>query len=286
MRLRREIRRFRARAGFSKSNCGVSSSGMPGILQEIVAHKKLEVEEAQRARPAADLERALAGAGPVRSFAAALEARAPIALIAEIKRASPAAGVIRAEFDPVALAKTYERCGAACLSVLTDGKYFQGALNDLVAARRNISIPVLRKDFFIDRYQVLEARVAGADCVLLIAECLNDCRMRDLYFYASELGMECLIEVYDVENLDRVLKLEPPVIGVNNRNLQTFVTDLEHTIRLAPRIVPNALLVSESGVRTRADVLKLREAGVRAVLVGETLMRSADVGAKIAELIS
>ena len=149
-----------------------------------------------------------------------------------------------------------------------------------------VGLPVLRKDFLIDRYQVLEVRAAGADCVLLIAECLDDCRLRDLYFYASELGMDALIELYEVENLDRVLKLEPPLIGMNNRNLRTFVTDLEHTIRLAPRIVPQSLLVSESGIRTRDDVLQLKEAGVRAILVGETLMRSDDVGGKIGELLS
>ena len=148
-----------------------------------------------------------------------------------------------------------------------------------------IRLPVLRKDFLIDRYQVLEARAAGADCVLLIAECLDDCHLRDLYFYASELGMDALIELYDVENLDRVLKLEPPLIGINNRNLRTFVTDLEHTLQLAPRIVPQSLLVSESGIRTRDDVLQLKEAGVRAILVGETLMRADDIGGKIDELL-
>jgi indole-3-glycerol phosphate synthase len=259
---------------------------MSDILQEIVAHKRTEVDRAKRLRPTASLEASLAAAPAVRGFVAALEAREPIALIAEVKQASPSAGLIRSEFDPVKIATAYERHGATCISVLTDEKYFRGSLDDLIAVRKTIRLPVLRKDFLVDRYQVLEARAAGADCVLLIAECLDDCRLRDLYFYASELGMDALIELYEVENLDRVLKLEPPLIGVNNRNLRTFVTELDHTVQLAPRIVPQALLVSESGIRTRDDVLKLRAAGVRAILVGETLMRSDDVGAEISELLA
>jgi indole-3-glycerol phosphate synthase len=259
---------------------------MSDILREIVAHKRTEVDRAKRLRPPASLEARLSAAPAVRGFAAALEARGPIALIAEVKQASPSAGLIRAEFDPVKIATAYERHGAACVSVLTDEKYFHGSLDDLAAVRQAISLPVLRKDFFVDRYQVLEARAAGADCILLIAECLDDCRLRELYFYASELGMDVLIELYEVENLERVLKLEPALVGVNNRNLRTFVTELEHTVHLAPRIVPQALLVSESGIRTRDDVLKLRQAGVRAILVGETLMRSDDVGAKISELLA
>jgi len=259
---------------------------MSDILQEIVAYKRTEVDRAKRLRPTASLGASLAAAPGVRGFVAALEAREPIALIAEVKQASPSVGLIRSEFDPVKIATAYERHGAACVSVLTDEKYFHGSLDDLTAVRQAIRLPVLRKDFLIDRYQVLEARAAGADCVLLIAECLDDCRLRELYFYASELGMDALIEFYEVENLERVLKLEPPLIGVNNRNLRTFVTELEHTVQLAPRIVPQALLVSESGIRTRGDVLKLREAGVRAILVGETLMRSDDVGAKIGELLA
>ncbi len=259
---------------------------MSDILQEIVAHKRNEVERAKQLRPARNLEAHLALAPSVRGFAAALAARSPIGLIAEVKQASPSAGIMRSDFDPVAIAAAYEKFGATCLSVLTDEKYFHGSLDDLTAVREAVGLPVLRKDFFIDRYQVLEARAAGADCILLIAECLDDCRMRDLYFYASELGMDALIELYDTENLDRVLKLEPPLIGVNNRNLRTFVTDLSHTIALAPRIVPSALLVSESGIRVQSDVHRLRSSGVRAILVGETLMRSEDVESKIHELLS
>jgi indole-3-glycerol phosphate synthase len=258
---------------------------MPDVLAEIVEHKRIEVALAKQVRPAAELEALLSAAPGPRGFVEALRAatRAP-ALIAEVKRASPSAGLIRADFDPAATAIEYERHGAAAVSVLTDEKYFQGRLDDLVAVRREVSIPVLRKDFLVDRYQVLEARAAGADCVLLIAECLDDCRMRDLYFYGSELGMDALIEVYDEQNLDRVLALDPPLVGVNNRDLRSFETDLEHTLRLAPRVVGRSLLVSESGIRTPQDVARLQQAGVGAILVGETLMRSDDVGAAIGRL--
>jgi indole-3-glycerol phosphate synthase len=273
-------------AGFFATVGAVSSVAMSDILREIVAHKRVEVDRAKHLRPTASLEARLADAPAVQGFVAALETRRPIALIAEVKRASPSAGVISTEFDPVKTAAAYERHGAACVSVLTDEKYFQGSLDDLTSVRQAISLPVMRKDFLVDRYQVLEARAAGADCVLLIAECLEDCRLRELYFYASELGMDALIELYEVENLERVLKLEPALVGINNRDLRTFVTDLDHTIRLAPRIVGQSLLVSESGIRTKGDVLKLKQAGVRAILVGETLMRSNDVGAQIDELLS
>ena len=169
--------------------------------------------------------------------------------------------------------------------MLTDEHFFLGHLDYLRAVRQAVSIPVLRKDFMIDRYQVLEARAAGADCILLIAECLDDCHLRDLYFYASELGMESLIEIYDVENLDRVLKLEPALMGVNNRDLRTFVTDLEHTIRLAKQIPSTTLLVSESGIKTRADIDRVKSGGARAILVGETLMRSPEIGLAVDALM-
>jgi indole-3-glycerol phosphate synthase len=259
---------------------------MTDVLREIVDHKRIELDRAKSLCPAHELERRLADAPPVRGFAAAIAARGPVALIAEIKRASPSAGLIRGDIDPVAVAATYERSGAACLSVLTDERFFHGSLDDLRAVRQAVSLPVLRKDFLIDRYQVLEARAAGADCVLLIAECLDNCRLRELYFFASELGMDALIEIYEADNLDRVLELEPPLIGINNRNLRTFDTDLAHTLRLAPRAAARALLVSESGIRTGDDVARLESAGVRAILVGETLMRADDVGAKVAELLS
>jgi indole-3-glycerol phosphate synthase len=193
--------------------------------------------------------------------------------------------VIRPDFDPVQIAKIYERHGASCLSVLTDEHFFLGHLDYLRAVRAAVSIPVLRKDFLIDRYQVLEARAAGADCILLIAECLDDCHLRDLYFYAAELGMESLIEIYDVENLDRVLKLEPALMGINNRDLRTFVTDLDHTTRLAKDIPSTTLLVSESGIRTRADIDRVKAGGARAILVGETLMRSPEIGPAVDRLM-
>jgi len=255
------------------------------VLDTIVARKGEEIAAAKARRPAGQLERDLAGAPPVRNFAGALRAAEGMALIAEVKKASPSAGVIRADFDPVAIALTYERHGASCLSVLTDEHFFQGSLDYLRAVRAAVSIPVLRKDFLLDRYQVLEARAAGADAVLLIAECLNDCELRDLYFYASELGMDALVEIYDPENLDRVLALEPELLGINNRDLRTFVTDLDHSIRLGARIPAKTLLVSESGIRVREDVVRLQQAGCRAILVGETLMRSEDMGEKIKELL-
>lgn len=261
---------------------------MSHVLDEIVAHKRIEIAEAKHRKPAELLESELAPAPPVRDFVAALRTSSEqigVGMIAEVKKASPSAGLIRADFDPVAIAKTYEANGAACISCLTDEKYFQGRLEYLTAIKRVVSLPVLRKDFIVDRYQVLEARAAGADAILLIAECLDDCTMRDLYFYASELGMECLIELYEPDNLDRVLKLQPPLVGVNNRNLKTMITDLDHTIRLAPRIAAQSLLVAESGIRTRSDVERLVAAGCRAILVGESLMKSADIGAAVRGLL-
>ncbi len=261
---------------------------MPNVLDDIVAHKLTEIAVATSSVPAAMLEQQLDFAPPVRDFVAALRTsaeRVGVGMIAEVKKASPSAGLIRADFDPIAIAKTYEASGAACISCLTDEKYFQGRLEYLTAIKQAVSLPVLRKDFIVDRYQVLEARAAGADAILLIAECLDDCHLRDLYFYASELGMECLIELYEPANLDRVLKLQPPLVGVNNRNLKTMITDLDHTIRLAPRITAQSLLVAESGIRTRADVERLQAAGCRAILVGESLMRSADIGAGVRELL-
>ena len=255
------------------------------LLEKIIAEKHKEIAVAKRSRPAEMLSEHIGAAPPVRDFAAALRPQSGMHVIAEVKKASPSVGLIRSDFDPAAIARTYAANGAACISVLTDRPFFQGSLDDLIAVRNAVTIPVLRKDFFLDRYQVLEARVAGADCILLIAECLDDCRLRDLYFYASELGMESLIEIYEAENLDRVLKLEPALVGINNRNLRTFVTDLGHSIALAPRVPPDCTLVSESGIDTRSDVLRLEQAGIRAILVGETLMRADDIGAKLRELL-
>ncbi|MFM9964713.1 MAG: indole-3-glycerol phosphate synthase TrpC [Planctomycetaceae bacterium] len=261
---------------------------VPNVLDDIVADKLTEIAAAKQRVSVESLASRLASAAPPRDFVAALQSSAErigVGMIAEVKKASPSAGLIRADFDPVAIAKTYEANGAACISCLTDEKYFQGRLEYLTAIKQAVSLPVLRKDFIVDRYQVLEARAAGADAILLIAECLDDCHLRDLYFYASELGMECLIELYEPDNLDRVLKLQPPLVGVNNRNLKTMITDFDQTIRLAPRIAAQSLLVAESGIRTRADVERLVAAGCRAILVGESLMRSADIGASVRELL-
>lgn len=259
---------------------------MTNILDKIVAKKREEIEAARRQRPLEQLHEQLASAPPVRDFVGALEkCGSDVGVIAEVKKASPSAGLIREDFDPVTIAQIYEANGAACISVLTDAEFFRGSLDDLRTVRQVVALPVLRKDFILDRYQVLEARAAGADCVLLIAECLDDCRLRDLYFYASELGMDALIELYEPENLDAVLKLDPPLVGVNNRNLKTFMTDLEHSIQLSSRVPQQTVFVSESGIRDRDDVVRLRDAGIRAILVGETLMRSPDIGEKLRELL-
>jgi indole-3-glycerol phosphate synthase len=255
------------------------------VLDSIVAQKREEIAAARRRRSEADLERAAADAPPVRDFVAALRAAPGIGLIAEIKKASPSAGLIRDDFDPVEIAKIYEAHGASCLSVLTDEQFFQGHLDYLTAVRQAVACPVLRKDFVLDPFQVLEARAAGADAVLLIAECLDDATLSDLYSRIVALGMTALVELYEPANLERVLALNPPLVGVNNRNLKTFVTDLKHTLHLATKMPPGTLLVSESGIRTREDVLRLKSAGCGAILVGETLMRSPDIGKMVDELL-
>lgn len=259
---------------------------MSDVLAEICETKRGEIAAAKSRVSEDDLRVRLTDVAPPRDFLAALRASSGIGLIAEVKKASPSAGLIRKDFDPVKIAKIYESAGAACISCLTDEPYFKGKLAYLTDIRSSVSIPIMRKDFILDRYQVTEARAAGADCILLIAECLDDCTMRDLYFYASELGMECLVEVYEPENLDRVLKLEAPLVGINNRNLKTFVTDLKHSTDLAARVPDNVYLVSESGIRQRSDVDHLLRCGVRGILVGETLMRQDDISAKVHELIS
>jgi indole-3-glycerol phosphate synthase len=255
------------------------------VLDQIVADKRQEIEQAKTLCPLHELEAQLADARQVRDFVAALKNADEIGLIAEVKKASPSAGIIREDFDPVEIALTYQENGAACLSVLTDEPYFQGHLDYLKAVRAAVEIPVMRKEFIIDPYQVVEARAAGADCILLIAECLNDCNLRELYFQASDLGMECLIEIYDPENLERVLKLDPPLLGINNRDLKTFVTELSHTTDLAKDVPDETLLVSESGIRTYEDVLHLKQFGVKGILVGESLMRQDDIGLAVRQLL-
>ena len=258
---------------------------MPTILDKIVATKQEEIAAAKAALPEAELRAQLTDAPPVRNFFAALNQPGKICLIAEIKKASPSVGLIREDFDPVKIGQIYERHGASCLSVLTDAQYFQGSLEYLRNVRQAVNIPLLRKDFILDSYQLIEARAAGADGVLLIAECLDDCNLRKLFNEAVELGLTPLVELYEPENLERVLNAGATLIGVNNRNLHTFEVDLEHTLRLRRQVPDQCLLVGESGIRTRADVLRLQEAGVDAMLVGESLMRQADIGAAVDELL-
>jgi indole-3-glycerol phosphate synthase len=251
------------------------------ILDRIVEAKKAEVGAAKRARPASDLERMNPPA--VRDFAGALRAKNP-AVIAEIKRASPSRGVLRADFDPAAIARSYEGAGAACLSVLTDREFFQGAPEHLQAARAACALPVLRKDFVIDPYQVLESRAMGADCILLIAACLSAAQMAELESAAHALGMAVLVEVHDAGELDVALRLRTPLIGVNNRNLKTFETRLETTLELLPRVPKERLVVAESGILERAHVSRMRDAGVGAFLVGEAFMRAPDPGKALQNL--
>lgn len=259
---------------------------MPTILDKIVATKKDEIAVAKDTVPATELQAALADAPPVRDFFGALAADGPIKLIAEVKRASPSKGLIREDFDPVAIAKIYAAHGATCVSVLTDVEYFQGSLDYLRQVRAAIDLPILRKDFLIDSYQLLEARAAGADAVLLIAECLDDCHLRKLHNEAIELGMTPLVEFYEIENLPRVLAAGATLIGINNRNLRTFETDLNHTVRLREQIPSDCVVVGESGIHSRADAKRLADAGVQAILVGEHLMSQRDIGAAVDRLLS
>jgi indole-3-glycerol phosphate synthase len=258
---------------------------MPTILDKIVATKRTEIAAARAALPEVELRAQLADAPPVRNFFAALAAPGGIRLIAEIKKASPSVGLIRADFDPVEIARIYEAHGASCLSVLTDVQYFQGSLQYLRDVRAAVSLPIIRKDFILDTYQLFEARAAGADAVLLIAECLDDCNLRKLHNEAVELGLTPLVELYEPANLQRVFDAGATLIGVNNRNLHTFEVDLEHTLRLRQHVPGECLLVGESGIRTRDDVLRLEAAGVDAMLVGESLMREPDIGAAVDRLL-
>jgi indole-3-glycerol phosphate synthase len=213
-----------------------------------------------------------------RDFVQALDHAGSVSVIAEVKKASPSAGVIRADFDPVAIARIYATHGSAAISVLTDAEYFKGSLDYLMAVRTAVTVPLLRKDFILERYQLLEARVAGADAVLLIAECLPGKSLEDLHRQATELGLHTLVELHDPEQLSRVLDTGCRVIGINNRDLRTFHTGLEQTLELLPRIPTDRLVVSESGIGSRHDVERLGKAGVKAVLVGESLMRAGDIG--------
>jgi indole-3-glycerol phosphate synthase len=255
------------------------------ILDEIVASKREEMAAARKVQPLEELkQRALAAPQP-REFRGALARSGAIHLIAEIKKASPSAKVIRADFVPADIARTYEKHGASCLSVLTDAPYFQGHLSHLTQVRAVAQIPLLRKDFVIDEYQVVEARAAGADAILLIAEILDDRQLAQLLGLAKQWKMAALVEFHDAVHLDRVLASGADLIGINNRDLHSFHTDLEHTLRLRDRIPAGVVLVSESGIHARADVERLEAAGISAMLVGESLMRAPDIGLAVDRLL-
>ena len=253
------------------------------ILDRILEVKRGEIAAAKKEVSQSLLEDRARQAPAPRDFIGALRAKTP-AVIAEIKRASPSKGVLRADFDPAAIARSYEQAGAACMSVLTDAQFFQGSAGDLKAARGAASLPALRKDFVIDPYQVFESRAMGADCILLIAACLSAGQMTELESLARGLGMAVLVEVHDAAELELALRLETPLIGINNRNLQTFETRLETTLELFPRVPKTRLVIAESGILSRADVARLRDGGVSAFLVGEAFMRAADPGQALAKL--
>lgn len=258
---------------------------MPDILAEIVTRKRIEVAVARDRVPTAALEGRLSVAPAVRDFFAVLAAPGPMKLIAEFKRKSPSAGEIRPGATIEEVVGGYAAAGASCLSVLTDGLGFGGSLVDLESARIAVPLPVLRKEFVVDRYQVIEARAHGADAVLLIAECLDDCLLRSLYREILDLGMTPLVELHDAENLPRVLDLGATVVGINNRNLKTMTTDLDTVLRLRERVPDDVVLVAESGIKTRADVERLEAAGITAMLVGESLLTQPDPGRAAAALL-
>ena len=260
---------------------------MADILQRILAVKAEEIAAAQAQVPLPQMQAAARAAAPARDFAGALRAKVAAgrpAVIAEVKKASPSKGVLRAQFDPAAIAATYAHHGAACLSVLTDRQFFQGSLDDLKLARAACALPVLRKDFMVHPYQVYEARAAGADCILLIVAALTPERLRELETVAQELGMAVLVEVHDVAELDAALTLRTPLIGINNRNLRTFETTLDTTLGMLGKIPPDRLVITESGILKTEDVARMRAHDVHGFLVGEVFMRAPDPGAELERL--
>ncbi|HEX4869803.1 MAG TPA: indole-3-glycerol phosphate synthase TrpC [Moraxellaceae bacterium] len=262
---------------------------VPSILQKIIDRKVLEVAAGRKYKSLADQEDAARHAAPVRGFQAAIEAKVAAGrpgVIAEIKKASPSQGVIRPDFRPADIARSYEQAGAACLSVLTDVDFFQGSNAYLQQARAACALPVIRKDFLIDPYQVVEARAIAADCVLLIVAALSDAQLDELNACAREHGLDVLVEVHDGDELERALKLPGALLGINNRNLKTFEVSLDNTLRLLDRIPAGRRVVTESGIHTRADVALMRDHDVHAFLVGEAFMRAPEPGEKLAELFS
>jgi indole-3-glycerol phosphate synthase len=262
------------------------AAGVPDILERILARKREEIEAARAAVPFAEMQRRAEAAPPPRDFVAAIRARIAAgrpAVIAEVKKASPSKGLLRADFDPGDIARGYEAGGAACLSVLTDRDFFQGDPAHLAQAKGACSLPVLRKDFVTEPYQVFESRAMGADCILLIAAALARQDMQGLEASARSLGMAVLVEVHDAEELDAALSLQTPLLGINNRDLRSFVTRLETTLDLLPRVPAGKIVVAESGIAGRADVDMLRRQGVPAFLVGEALMRAPEPGKALEE---
>ena len=262
---------------------------MSDILQTIVARKREEVAAARHEQPEAELRAQAAQAPEVRPFAQAISQRArqaQAAVIAEVKKASPSKGLLREPFEPADIARSYEAGGAACLSVLTDRDFFQGSPAYLQAARAACGLPVLRKDFIVDPYQIWEARAMGADCILLIAACLDDAQMQDFEAQAMALGLSVLVEVHDEDELARALRLRTPLLGVNNRNLRSFEVDLGTSLRLHALCPPDRVLVAESGIATPQDVTRLRDAGIHAFLVGEAFMRAPEPGDALRQLFA
>jgi indole-3-glycerol phosphate synthase len=260
----------------------------PDILKKIVGYKRGELAAIKVSLPLAELKARLADLPPPRGFAAALQRTHDVgatAIIAEVKKGSPSKGVIRADFNPLAIAATYAENGAACLSVLTDEHFFLGKLAYLTEIRKAVDIPLLRKDFIFDSYQIYEARGAGADAILLIAAMLDLPRLREFAALARELALDVLLEVHDQKELEAALATDCRLIGINNRSLHTFVTSLSTTERLAPIVPADRLIVAESAINTRADIVRLQQAGAKAFLVGEALMREPDIGAKLRELL-
>lgn len=254
------------------------------ILDKICSSKVKEIEGRKKQLPLAKLEKALNGLQPTRDFGEAIKSPESVKLIAEVKKASPSAGVIREPFNHIEIARLYEQGGASAISVLTDEQFFQGKLEYLTEIKQVVKLPLLRKDFIIDPYQIYEARVAGADAVLLIARLLSNEKLRAYLKLSHELGMVCLVEVHNADEIKRTLDTDAMIIGINNRDLSTFKTDLETTFKLRSLIPEGKTIVSESGISTRNDIKRLKECGVDAVLIGETLMRATNIIAKIREL--